>query len=40
MADAATGNLHHHLVRLRLNRKKFVSLQRLSRGYQTISITA
>jgi hypothetical protein len=40
MADAATGNLYHHLVRLRLKRKEFVSLQPLSRGNQTVSIAA
>jgi hypothetical protein len=40
MADAATSDLHHHLVRLRLKRREFVSLQPLGRGYQTVSMAA
>jgi hypothetical protein len=40
VADAATGNLHHYLARLRLKREKFVPLQTSSRSKQTVAVSA
>jgi hypothetical protein len=40
MANAAAGNLYHHLVGRRLKSENFVSLQRLSRSSQTEAVAA
>jgi hypothetical protein len=40
MADAATGNLYHHLARPRLKRVKFIPLQTSSRSNQTVAVSA